>query len=210
MSLVHRLLGMKKVLNFWITPFRAGTWRRFGYAIAALPVGLLCLVLALIGRADTAAGYQRRLAGWVADDRPSPTRLNVVVCSLAGIAIGALSWVLVQDLAFLIFINLAYPLRAYVSLIGNPANFLPWQGWNLLLSIRVHAASGPDPWGNTYATSWGGPTLAGAWVVHAGLALVTVYPLLAWPVRGLARLQAGVTRLTLSDAPILTEARSTR
>jgi hypothetical protein len=39
-----------------------------------------------------------------------------------------------------------------------------------------------------YTTSWGGPTLAGAWAVHAGLALVTIYPVLAWAIRGLVRL----------------------
>jgi hypothetical protein len=64
-------------------------------------------------------------------------------------------------------------------------------------SIRIHEATGPDPWGNTYDTWWGGPTLAGAWVVHAGVALLTVFPVLAWAIRGLTRLQAGVTRALL-------------
>src|SRR5262245_48288473 len=117
-----------KVLRFWITPFRSSTWRRFGYALAQMPVGLLCLVLALAGRTDTASRYQRRLAQRLADaptgGRPaSPTVLNVVVCSVTGLAVGVVCWVLLQDLAFLMFINLVYPLRAYVSLAGNPDNF---------------------------------------------------------------------------------------
>jgi hypothetical protein len=194
---------MRRILSFWVTPLRPETWRRFGYAIVALPATVVCLALAVAGRADTAARYQRRLAAGLSG-RPvgGPQHrvgvVRVIACAVAGVAIGAVTWVLLQDLAFLMFINVAYPLRAYVSLAGNPDNLVPWQGWNLLWSIRVHDATGPDPWGNTYDTSWGGPTLAGAWMVHAGLALLTVFPVLAWAIRGLTRLQAAVTRALLA------------
>jgi hypothetical protein len=193
---------VRRVLSFWVTPLRPETWRRFGYAIVALPATVVCLAMTVAGRADTAARYQRRLAAGLSG-RPvgaPPHRVRVVsvlACSLAGLAIGVVTCVLLQDLAFLVFINVAYPLRAYLSLAGNPENFLPWQGWNLLWSIRIHEATGPDPWGDTYNTSWGGPTLAGAWVVHAGLALLTIFPVLAWAIRGLTRLQAAVTRALL-------------
>jgi hypothetical protein len=156
---------MRKVLSFWVTPFRASTWRRFGYAIVAPVVCVAYLVRGLAGR-----------------------RWPVVFRSLAGLAIGLVAWVLLQDLAYLMLLNLAYPIRAYIS-AGQHVNFLPWDGWNLLWSIRFHRVTGPDPWANNYTTSWGGPTLAGAWAVHAGLALVTIYPVLAWAIRGLVRPQ---------------------
>ncbi len=44
--------------------------------------------------------------------------------------------------------------------------------------------------GSTAARSWGGPSLAGAWAVHAALALVLL-PLELWALRGLTGLQAG-------------------
>jgi hypothetical protein len=184
-------------MSWWLTSFRASTWRRFGYAFAALPVSVVCLVLVLVGRVDIAARYQHWLAVGLTgrDEPPGPARpLRVVAGAVTGLVFGAVYWVLVQDLAFLLFINVAYPLRAYVSLAGNQANLLPWQGWNLVSRIRVHAATGPNPWANTYTTAWGGPTLAGAWLVHAGLTVVVGYPILAWAIRGLTRLQALIIR----------------
>jgi hypothetical protein len=192
---------LRTVLSFWLTPFRASTWRRFGYAIAALPINVVCLGLAVTGRAETAARYQHRLAGRLAGLPVGGLRYPVrsarlIVCSVLGLAISLASWVLLQDLAFLMLLNVAYPIRAYVS-AGFHDNFLPWDGWNLLWSIRFHPASGPDPWADTYDTSWGGPTLVGAWTVHAGLSLVTIYPVLAWAIRGLTRLQGRLIQALL-------------
>jgi hypothetical protein len=192
---------MRKVLSFWITPFRASTWHRFGSAVLAAPVSLACLVLALAGRIGTAARYQRRLAGRSPAGRPARWR-NVVVCSLASLAIGLVSWVLLQDLAYLMLLNIAYPARVYIS-VGDHTNFLPWDGWNLLWSIRFHRATGPNPWANNYTTSWGGPTLAGAWAVHAGLSLLTIYPVLAWAVRGLVRLQRRLAASLLGGPTVI-------
>ena len=160
---------MRKVLSFWVTPFRADTWRRFGYAIVAPVVCAVSLVRALAAR-----------------------RWQVAARSLAGLAVGLVAWVLLQDLAYLMLLNIAYPARAYIS-AGDHANFLPWDGWNLLWTIRFRRATGPSPWANNYTTSWGGPTLAGAWAVHAGLSLLTIYPELAWAIRGLVRLQRRLT-----------------
>jgi len=192
---------LRTVLSFWLTPYRATTWRRIGYAIAALPVSVVCLVLAVAGRAEMAARYQRRLAGGLAglpvgEPRYPAGSIRVIVVSIIALAVSLVSWVLLQDLAYLMLINVAYPIRAYVS-AGFRANFLPWDGWDLLWSIRVHRVSGPDPWANTYYTSWGGPTLAGAWAAHAGLALVTIFPVLAWAIRGLTRLQGRLARALL-------------
>jgi hypothetical protein len=57
---IRRVAGT--VLSFWRVAYDAGTWRRMGYAIAAVPVCVVCPVLALAGRAGTAARYQRSLA----------------------------------------------------------------------------------------------------------------------------------------------------
>ncbi len=160
---------MRKVLSFWVTPFRADTWRRFGYAIVAPVLCAVSLVRAL------AAG-----------------RWRVAARVAAALAIGLVTWVLLQDLAFLMLINIGYPARVYIS-AGHHANFLPWDGWNLLWTIRFHRATGPSPWANNYTTAWGGPTLAGAWAVHAGLTLLTVYPVFSWAIRGLVRVQRWLT-----------------
>jgi hypothetical protein len=42
------------------------------------------------------------------------------------------------------------------------------------------------------ARAWGGPTLAGAWAVHAALALLLL-PVELWMLRGLAGLQGRLT-----------------
>ena len=92
----------------------------------------------------------------------------------------------------------------YIS-AGDYANFLPWDGWNLLWTIRFHRATGPNPRANNYTTSWGGPTPAGAWAVHAGLTLLTIYPVLAWAIHGLVRLQRRLTRSPLDGPAVITQ-----
>jgi hypothetical protein len=49
---------------------------------------------------------------------------------------------------------------------------------------------------DTYQHSWGGPTLAGAWAVHAagGLVFLLVTP---WAVRATTRLQGGLVQRLL-------------
>ncbi|GEM29218.1 hypothetical protein NN3_02250 [Nocardia neocaledoniensis NBRC 108232] len=54
---------------------------------------------------------------------------------------------------------------------------------------------------NDYENSWGGPTLAGAWAVHAAVSLV-VAPLFVGVVAGLGRVQLRVTRAVFGgDGP---------
>jgi hypothetical protein len=53
--------------------------------------------------------------------------------------------------------------------------------------------------GDAVARSWGGPTLAGAWAVHAGLALLLL-PVALWLLRALSGLQGRLSaRLLGSD-----------
>ena len=51
---------------------------------------------------------------------------------------------------------------------------------------------------DSYEYSWGGPTLAGAWLVHLVLGLLLV-PVAVWILRGIAVLQTGLTRRLLGD-----------
>jgi hypothetical protein len=62
----------------------------------------------------------------------------------------------------------AYPFRPFVGLHGN---------------------DGGGIWASTYHGSWGGPSLAGAWIVHAAQMMLIVFPAMAWAVRGLLRLR---------------------
>lgn len=47
---------------------------------------------------------------------------------------------------------------------------------------------------NDYKTAWGGPTLAGAWALHAVLGGVVFLFITAWTMRGLTALQARLAR----------------
>jgi hypothetical protein len=193
-----RVLG--KVLSFWRIAYSAGTWRRIGYVLVALPASVVCLALVLTGRTGTAAGYQRRLARGLAGPAPGgaaaarPGGVRVLVSSVAGVVISLVSWVVLQYIAFLAFINLAFPLRNYLVLGSRSGAALPWWG--------IHRAPSPgNIWASTYHNSWGGPTLAGAWAVHAGLVLISVLPVLLWAIRGLTRLQGRLTRALLGGGP---------
>jgi hypothetical protein len=186
----------RTVLSFWRIAYGAGTWRRIGYAVVALPVSVVCLALLLAGRTRTAARYQHRLArglvGLPAGEATSrPWGVQVLACSIAGLAGGLVSWVVLQYLGFLVFINLAFPIRNYLAFGSRSGVALPWLG--------IHRVSTPGSvWASTYDNSWGGPTLAGAWAVHAGLILISVVPLLAWAIRGLTRLQGRLIWALLS------------
>jgi hypothetical protein len=71
----------------------------------------------------------------------------------------------------LVLINVGYPLRPLLGLAGNNGSV----------------------WASTYYDAWGGPTLAGAWAVHAMGAMLLVFPPLAWAIRGLLRAQVRLT-----------------
>lgn len=195
---VGRVAGT--VLSFWRVAYGVGTWRRIGYAIAAVPVCVVCLVLALAGRAGTAARYQRSLASGLTgraagDTATSETATSLVaarvlVGSVAGLAIGLVSWAVLQYLALHALLNLGFPLRNYLTI--DEQSGVAFSLWGLR---RVsHTGS---IWASTYDGSWGGPTLLGAWAVHAGLVLVSSVPLLLWAVRGLTRLHGGLIRTVL-------------
>lgn len=186
------------IFSFWGTAYGRGTWRRFGYGLLTVPLALASLALAAAGRGRAAAAWQQRLARRLAGQpasapppgHPGP---RVAGVALAGLATGLACWLLLQYLAVLMVANVAYPARAYIRFTAPGAgNILPWNTW-----LDVHLVHGPSPWVNDHYTAWGGPTLAGAWLVHAGLALLLVFPVLAWAIRGVTRLQARLTSVLL-------------
>ena len=185
-------------MAFWRIAYSMSTWRRVGYAVAAPPTCVVCLVLAAAGRARVAAPYQRRLGRGLlglppgGGSPPAVRGVRVFAGSIAGLLTGIVCWTVLQYLAFFLFINLGFPLRGYLSFGSRSGVAVPWWG------IHRISSSG-DVWASHYANSWGGPTLAGAWAVHAGLALVTLGPVLLWAVRGLTWLQGTWALALLGD-----------
>ncbi|WP_030906537.1 hypothetical protein [Streptomyces sp. NRRL F-5126] len=153
-------------------PFRAMTWRRLAYIVLALPVGLLCVLIALVG--GPAGRVQRGLArSLLGDETPAPVQgrartalafVHAVLSTpvnLAAIAVCGYFWTIV-------LINLGYPLRS-------------------------------DTTAESLAHAWGGPSLAGAWAVHAVGGGLTFLFLTPWVMRGFNALQAALIRAFLSD-----------
>jgi hypothetical protein len=186
---------VRKVLRLWGTPYAGSTWRRFGYALLGLPVGVAGLVLVAVGRAGTAARWQVRLGERLADlpavePRTQGLAGRVAVQSVVTAVVSAASWLVLQYTAFILLINVAYPWRDYLIAHNHAGNAppVPW------LDFSIHQPPHPeDIWASTYHGAWGGPTLAGAWSVHAALTLLVFYPIVAWLVRALVRLQRGTT-----------------
>jgi hypothetical protein len=156
---------------WWAMPFSADTWRRTLYALLALPVGVVCVPLSILGGSPAAARLQQALASNLLALRlegPRPARVDarVVGHALVSLPVNALAWALTVSLWALAVVNIAYPLR-------------------------------PDS--DDLSNAWGGPTLAGAWAVHgtAGLAFLLLAP---WIVRGLTGAQSRLARRML-DSP---------
>ena len=266
---------VRKLLAFWWIPYSASTWRRLAYAVLAPLLAIVGLVLAVAGRADAAARYQRRLAvsliGAPADGpprRPTPPAIiaisavilaagvacwlllwrftyavlavplaaNFVALTLAGrvpaanrlqhrlarrlagermprrigarvaaqsvasLVVGLISWTLLNYLlVFFVLGALAYPLAHYVDFSFNNPSYggppSPWAFWSGIHRVPYHGSV----WASTFTHSNGGPTAAGAWAYHAIQFVVTLFPLLAWALRGLTRLQGWLTQALLGS-----------
>jgi hypothetical protein len=148
-------------IRWWRLPFSADTWRGTFYILLTLPVSLVSLPLALLGGHQAAARLQRGLARRylaLRIDEPAPGRTAGRVVAHALLGLP---------------VNLvSLALTAYLwSLVPT----------NLAYPLRPGTM-------DSYQHSWGGPTLAGAWAVHAagGLVLLFATP---WIVRGITWLQ---------------------
>jgi len=138
--------------------FSADTWRRVGHGVLSAPVGLAAVLLVLFGRHRRAAALQRQTVRRLLDAPSTPDAPD-------------------RPLATLTYAILSVPfglVGLWLALMIGPNTVR-----NLLYGFFVDGS---------YATSWGGPTLAGAWTVHAALALLLV-PVGLWLVRGLTALQ---------------------
>lgn len=154
---------------------RVRAWaRRLLYAGLALPMTATTLVSAAIGQGARAARWERRLAALSGltglDDggRGRTSTRALVAHASATLGPALLAFALAYLVALVLVINLGYPARP---------GFDRWD--------RTHLFSASANVGD----SWGGPTLAGAWAVHAAIAL-SVAGASSWPLRRLADLRA--------------------
>lgn len=138
--------------------------RSSGYGVALVPVSLLAIGNSLLGRADTVHRTWRRLARF--QGSPEPIRLR-----RPGVA----------SVVFSCLVSAALGLLS----------------WFLLMLLMISVVRGPFygfvETGPVGPGTWGGPTKAGAWAVHAAVA-VPIIVALPFVLRGLALLQAAAIR----------------
>jgi hypothetical protein len=120
---------MPKILAFWRVPYSVNTARRLGYAVLAPVLAVVGLLLTVVGQANTAARYQRRLAAALVGSPAGeplnrPRERKVVIASAIMLAVGLACWLLLWQFTYAI---LAVPLTV---------NFLA-----LALAGRAPAAS---------------------------------------------------------------------
>jgi hypothetical protein len=145
-------------------PFALRTWKRTAYALLALPLTVVSVVLSVLGRGRT---------GRVLHARACRTFLDVEL----GLRPHSQPWA-----------------RAGYALLGLPLNaaalFITVYLWAATIGNIAYPLR-PDS--GDLATAWGGPTLAGAWAVHGsgGLVFLFVTP---WIIFGLTWLQAALAR----------------
>jgi hypothetical protein len=148
---------------WWRAPFSRDTWRRTAYALLALPVGVACVPLALLGGSAVAArlqrGLGRRLLGLPAGAPPRRPRIRAAAHALLSLPLNLVAFALTGYLWLAVLLNLAFPAR-------------PWFGIG----------------DGSYQDSWGGPSLAGAWAVHTAGGLLFLF-LLPWVVRAVTAVQ---------------------
>jgi hypothetical protein len=170
----------------------------FTYAVLPIPLAGSLLVPVLAGRRP-GGPWRRRARRPGAEPVPRRTGARVAVQSLAAVVVGLACLTLLSYLAFFDLANLGFPFRLAFwikeSASGGPP--APWALWTTLHRVPHHGSI----WAATYPTSDGGPTLAGAWAYHAGSFPVTIFPLMAWTIRGLTRLQAWLTQALLGSPP---------
>jgi Putative sensor len=156
-------------VRWWRLPFTADTWRRILYVLLALPVGLVAVPLALLGGWRAAARLQRGLARrYLALRGPEPAPHDTAGRVIAH-AVLSLPVNLVSAVV------MAYGLTLVAMNLAHP--------------LRPGLGDG-------YQDAWGGPTLAGAWAVHAAAGMVFLFAT-PWIVKGITWLQGGLARRLL-------------
>jgi len=164
----HRSPARRFVVAFLRAPLTADTWRRSAYALIALPLGVLCVPLALVG--GPAGRVQRRVARALLGLRvtePARTGVRALAHAVLTIPVNALVAVITGYGWSIVLLNIAYPARPLVGL----------------------GAGGPD--------DWGGPSPAGVWAFHAVVGGLGALLLMPWIVRGLTWVQGALVRALL-------------
>ena len=147
--------------------FAAAGLRRALYPLLALPTGIACLALIVVGRHEAAAALQRGLLRrllrlQVADS----TAARTVAHTLVSLPVNVVAFAVAGYVWLLPVLNLGYPLRG-------------------------------DTTPESLQDAWGGPTLAGAWAVHA-IGGTLIFLLVGLPIlSGVAWLQGRLARAML-------------
>jgi hypothetical protein len=145
--------------------------------LTGLPLAIAAVPMALSGGAGTIGRLQARLAGLPGAGPPSrPGAVRVLAHGALVLVPAAVAFAAVLLQLFVAYSGYLYPLRPdTIAAIGHP--FTP--------DTRVLPGA------------WGGPTLAGAWFVHACVAF-GIQVVCAVVVRGLCGVQDRVTRRLLA------------
>ncbi len=138
--------------------------RGAGYGVALLGVGLVTMGQAVVGRLDSVQGRWRRMAGYLGSAEPVRLRRPGAVNSFLH---GVLS-------VLFGFLSLFLLMMLVLSIVRGP-----------FYGFVENGPFGPG--------TWGGPTKAGAWAVHAAIA-VPIIVLIPFVLRGLALLHAAEIR----------------
>jgi hypothetical protein len=153
-----------RLRGLWAETFGAPMWRSLAYGVLSLPAGIASLLLALVGAHRAAARLQRGLADrWLRRALTPPQNRD----RWGRVILQAL---LASTLGVLCWLLVA---------LAAP---------NTVRNVLLY----PITDGTGVTRAWGGPTLAGAWAVHAALALLLL-PVELWLLRGLTGLQGRLT-----------------
>jgi hypothetical protein len=109
-------------------PFTAATWRRAGYALLALPVGVACVPLALLG-APTGRWQRALVRRFLGAALPPATRAGGLLHALAATPLNLLTVFVTVYGWSLVPMNLGWPLRAgsdYSDAWGGPTFAGAW------------------------------------------------------------------------------------
>jgi hypothetical protein len=169
---------MPKPLNRAATTLGHGL-RRSLFPLAALPLGVYSILLVLAGRRARATELQTGLLPrLLLPGVPEPAESRALRYGLLSLPVNVVAFALAGYVWLIPVVNLAYPLRPDVT-----------------TESLAHG-------------TWGGPTLAGAWSVHA-VGAVLIFILIGLPIlNAVAWLQARLARAVLGDAPSTTAASS--
>jgi len=117
---------------WWRVPFTVDTWRRTLYAVLALPLGVVSVLLIALGRGAAAGRLQHGLARRLLAVEPRDMPLGRALVSLP---INVVAFVVIGYALVGVVLNLGYPLRSG----GSEAD---WGGPTLAGRWAVHALGG--------------------------------------------------------------------